>query len=80
MIRDQVFLAFELQPRWLGEVTIRDVAMLSWVPYPLYQHILGRMVLLGQLIKSVPDDPNQPIRYLSSRLMTPVAIKEGRPV
>jgi hypothetical protein len=72
---ERVFLA---EPRWMGEMTIRERAWLGWVPLPLYRHILGRMVLLGIMIKT--DNPGDEFpRYLLARCMTPARVltKQG---
>ena len=54
----------------MGEFTIRVHGHLGWVPLLLYRHILGRMVLLGTVIKS--HDPADPFpRYLLARCMVP---------
>jgi hypothetical protein len=54
----------------MGEMTIRFHAHLGWVPMLLYRHILGRMVLLGILIKSHEPGDEFP-RYLLARMMSP---------
>jgi hypothetical protein len=51
----------------MGEFTIRVLARLGWVPMWIYRNILGRMVQLGILIKSVDPDDEFP-RYLLARV------------
>ena len=77
-IRGQIEEAFLVEPRWMGEFTIRFHAGLDWVPMLLYRHILGRMCLLGILIKSVSPDDHFP-RYLLARVMAPAKVlaKQG---
>ena len=74
-IRRRIEEAFMLEPRWMGEFTIRVHAGLEWVPLPLYRHILGRMVLVGQLIK-LNDPADEFPRYLLSRLTVRARAKE----
>lgn len=69
-IRLAIEAVFVADPRWMGEMTIRFHAHLGWVPLLLFRHILGRMVLLGILIKS--HDPGDEFpRYLLARLTLP---------
>jgi len=77
-IRLAIVRVFETEPRWMGEFTIRERAWLSWVPLPLYRHILGRMVLLGILIKSHAPGDEFP-RYLLARATLPAQVlaKQG---
>lgn len=77
-IRDRIEKAFVTEPRWMGEFTIREQAWLSWVPLPLYRHILGRMVLLGILIKSNAPGDEFP-RYILARVTLPARVlaKQG---
>jgi hypothetical protein len=77
-IRQSIEEAFIIEPRWMGEFTIRAVGMLSWVPLPLYRHILGRMCLLGIVIKST-DPADEFPRYLLARCMVPVRAAKGVP-
>jgi hypothetical protein len=72
-IRDQIEGVFEREPRWMGEDEIRSLAWLSWVPDPLYRHILGRMALLGIVFKSNSPDEPVPV-YLLARCMVPVKV------
>jgi hypothetical protein len=77
-IRNRIEETFVAEPRWMGEFTIRERAWLSWVPLPLYRHILGRMVLLGVIVKSTDPDDEFP-RYLLARLTVPARalVKQG---
>jgi hypothetical protein len=69
-IRLAIEAAFVAEPRWMGEMTIRFRAHLGWVPLLLFRHILGRMVLLGILVKS--HDPGDEFpRYLLARVTLP---------
>jgi hypothetical protein len=67
-IRLRIEQAFTREPRWMGEMTIRFHARLSWVPVRLYRSILAEMVLLGLVLKS-SDPADEFPRYLLSRLM-----------
>ena len=82
-IRDGIRQAFELYPgRPLGAFTIRVLAGFGWVPWLLYSHLLGRMVEAGEVVKFVPDSPNDPTRYLLARHLPPpraLAELERRP-
>jgi hypothetical protein len=71
-IRDAIEAAFIVERRWAGEFTIRFHGRLGWVPLPLYRHVLGEMVFLGILIKSI-DPADEFPRYLLARL----TVKEG---
>jgi len=69
-IRQRIEDTFIAEPRWMGEFTIRERAWLGWVPLLLFRHILGRMVLLGILIKSNAPGDEFP-RYLLARVTLP---------
>lgn len=75
-IRRQIEWLFVQEPRWLGEYSIRYYGRLGWVPLRFFRHILGRMVLLGILVKSVPDEsgPDEYPRYLLARCMVPAQV------
>ena len=71
-IRDGIRQACELYPgRPLGAFTIRVLAGFGWVPWLLYSHLLGAMVQAGEVVKFVPDSPNDPTRYLLARHLPP---------
>jgi hypothetical protein len=67
-IRLAIERAFVQEPRWMGEFTIRERAWLGWVPLLLFRHILGRMVLLGIMVKSNGPGDEFP-RYILARCM-----------
>jgi hypothetical protein len=77
-IRNRIEETFVAEPRWMGEMTIRFHAHLGWVPLLLFRHILGRMVLLGIVIKS--NDPAEEFpRYILARVTRPARVlaKQG---
>ena len=77
-IRRAIERVFEADPRWMGEITIRFHAHLGWVPMLLYRHILGRMCLLGILLKSQAPGEEFP-RYILARVTMPARVlaKQG---
>jgi hypothetical protein len=77
-IREQIELVWDLDPRWMGEFTIRFHSDLGWVPLRLYRSILSRMVRLGIVIKLMPDRPDEFPVYLLSRCMVPVQVLAQR--
>jgi len=73
-IRQRIESAFILEPRWMGEFTIRFHGRLGWVPLSFYRHILGTMVRLGILIKLMPVRADEMPVYLLARCMVPAQV------
>ena len=75
-IRKRIEDVFLAEPRWMGELTILFHGRLGWVPMSFYRAILGRMVLLGIVIKSEPDadEPDGFPLYLLARCMVPAQV------